>query len=42
VDVREALRQARELREQILRDRGGQPFPEGFGVEAVREARDRE
>lgn len=37
-----ALRQARELREQILRDRNGEPFPEGFGVQAVREARERE
>jgi len=35
-----ALRRANELRERILRDRGGVPLPDGFGVDAMREARE--
>ena len=39
VNGREALRRADELRARILARRGGKPFPHGFGVQAIREAR---
>ncbi len=42
VSGEQALRGARELRERILRRRGGEPLPQGSSVDAIREVRGRD